>query len=204
MRRQLAIFTAAAALVALALPGIAAAADTQVVVGRVIGAHGTLMVASSNQMTLYTFDKDVKDSGVSTCTGQCLVNWPALTVAAGDTPTGGSGVSGTLGTITRADNGARQVTYNGLPLYFFVNDKAPGDTLGIYTNWREIVLAAAEPSPTAAPTEPPLIPTPPPTATSPVGGETGPDGSPLPLLVAVGLATIGFVVAIRRLVAARG
>ena len=41
-----------------------------------IGTHGTLMVASSNQMTLYTFDKDVKDSGASTCTGRCLVNWP--------------------------------------------------------------------------------------------------------------------------------
>ena len=146
VKRQLAIFGAAALLVALALPSVVAAADTQVVVGRVIGAHGTLMVASSNQLTLYTFDKDVKDSGISTCTGQCLVNWPALTVAAGDTPTGGAGVTGTLGTITRTDNGARQVTYNGLPLYFFINDKAPGDTNGIYTNWREIVLAAPTPT----------------------------------------------------------
>jgi len=135
MRRQLAIFGAAAILVALALPSVVAAADTQVVAGRVIGAHGTLMVATSNQMTLYTFDKDVAASGVSNCTGGCLANWPALTVAAGQTPTGGAGVTGTLGTITRADNGALQVTYNGLPLYFYAGDKAPGDTNGSYPNW---------------------------------------------------------------------
>ena len=140
MKHRLASFAAAAALVALVLPGIVAAADTQVVAGKVIGTHGTLMVASSNQMTVYTFDKDVAGSGVSNCTGGCLVNWPALTVAAGDTPTGAAGVTGTLGTITRTDNGALQVTYNGKPLYFFGKDAAPGDTNGIYPNWQAVVV----------------------------------------------------------------
>ena len=28
------------------------------------------------------------------------------------------------------DDGREQVTYNGLPLYYFANDKAPGDTKG--------------------------------------------------------------------------
>ena len=74
--------------------------------------------------------------------GGCLTNWPALTIAAGDTPTGDSTVTGTLGTIVRADNGATQVTYNGLPLYFFAKDVAPGDTNGIYPNWEAVVLAA--------------------------------------------------------------
>jgi hypothetical protein len=49
-------------------------------------------------------------------------------------PTGGTGVSGKLATITR-DDGSLQVTYNGLPLYFFANDKAPGDANGVYANW---------------------------------------------------------------------
>ena len=204
MRRQLAILGAAAALVALALPGIVAAADTQVVAGRAIAGHGTLLVATSNQMTLYTFDNDVAGSGVSNCTAACLTNWPALTVAAGDTPTGGAGVTGTLGTITRTDNGAHQVTYNGKPLYFFANDTAPGDTNGIYTNWQAVTLVAAPatPAPTAAPTQAPTaaptqapvatqLPaetqepqtaTPPPTSTATVGDDSSP-GGPLPVLL---------------------
>src|SRR5512147_2041438 len=130
-------------LLAAALP--VAAAQVQAVMGRVIGSHGTLMVAASNGMTLYTFTKDVAGSGTSACTGGCLDNWPALTITAGDTPTGDSTVTGTLGTIVRSDNGATQVTYNGLPLYFFAKDTAPGDTNGIYPNWEAVVLAAPAP-----------------------------------------------------------
>lgn len=102
-----------------------------------VGSLGTVLVAGSNKMTVYTFTKDVKDSGTSACTGECLAKWPALTVAGG-TPSGGSGVTGTLGTITRTDDGTLQVTYNGLPLYFFANDKAPGDATGVYENWEAV------------------------------------------------------------------
>ena len=200
MKRQLAVFSAIAALLMMALPGIAAAANTQVVEGKVINGHGTLLVASSNKMTVYTFDKDVKDSGVSACTGQCLVNWPALTMTAGDVPTGGAGVGGKLATIVRTDNGATQVTYDGLPLYFFINDKAPGDANGIYTNWRAIVLAA-EATPAPAATQAPSV-TPPPTATTPDGGSTPSRDSTL-FMLAFAIGGLGLIVAIRRLSAAR-
>ena len=103
-----------------------------------MGSIGTVLVAGSNAMTVYTFTMDVKDSGESNCTGDCLVNWPALTVDPGVTPTGGAGVTGTLGTITRADDATIQVTYNGLPLYFFIGDEAPGDSNGVYTNWEAV------------------------------------------------------------------
>ena len=86
------------------------------------------ILTDSNGMTLYVFAKD--SAGVSNCTGGCLAAWPALTVSAGTMPTAGSGVTGTLGTITRSDNGALQVTYNGKPLYHFASDSAPGDTSG--------------------------------------------------------------------------
>jgi predicted lipoprotein with Yx(FWY)xxD motif len=85
-------------------------------------------------MTVYTFTKDTAGSGQSACTGACLVKWPPLTVPAGSAPTAGAGVSGTLGTITGSD-GSMQVTFNGLPLYFYQGDKAPGDTNGSYPNW---------------------------------------------------------------------
>jgi predicted lipoprotein with Yx(FWY)xxD motif len=100
-----------------------------------VGDAGMILVDGATGLTIYNFTMDVKDSGTSACTGGCLETWPALTVPAGGSPTGGTGVTGTLGTITRADDGSLQVTYNGLPLYFFKNDKAPGDLAGVYENW---------------------------------------------------------------------
>jgi len=35
-------------------------------------------------------------------------------------------------------NTARQVTFNGLPLYFFSGDKAVGDSNGVYTGWMAV------------------------------------------------------------------
>lgn len=89
-------------------------------------------------MTVYTFSNDKANSGTSACTGGCLTKWPALTVSAGTKPTAGSGVTGMLGTFTRTDNGTLQVTYNGLPLYFYSGDKAPGDTNGNYPGWNPV------------------------------------------------------------------
>src|ERR1700690_1733791 len=103
-----------------------------------VGTQGMLLVAGANGMTVYTFSKDVANRGTSDCTGACITRWPALTIPAGSTPAGGSGVTGTLGTITRADDGSTQVTYNGLPLYFFSGDAAPGDANGIYSGWSAV------------------------------------------------------------------
>ncbi len=79
-------------------------------------------------MSLYLFTNDTQDSGTSTCTGECLAEWPALTTEAD--PAAGDGADATLlGTITR-DDGSTQVTYNGWPLYYFADDTAAGDTNG--------------------------------------------------------------------------
>jgi predicted lipoprotein with Yx(FWY)xxD motif len=37
---------------------------------------------------------------------------------------------GTVGTFTRTDDGTTQVTYKGLPLYFWKGDTKPGDVTG--------------------------------------------------------------------------
>ncbi len=78
-------------------------------------------------MTLYRFNPD--EPGVSSCYDQCAANWPPLLVDEGQTPTGNAGVVGKLGTTAR-DDGTIQVTYEGMPLYYWVNDEAPGDTTG--------------------------------------------------------------------------
>ena len=103
-----------------------------------VGTVGTVLVDGAGGMTLYIFTKDVMDSGESVCTGDCLVTWPALTVAAGESPSGGEGVAGTLGTITRTDDNTLQVTYNGLPLYFFQGDAAAGQANGVYEFWEVV------------------------------------------------------------------
>ena len=113
------------------------AAGAATVEAKPVGAAGTVLVDGDDGMTVYIFTKDVKDSGKSNCTTGCIDTWPALTVPAGATPTGGASLTGKLGTITR-DDGTLQVTYNGLPLYFFKNDKAPGDANGIYEYWEAV------------------------------------------------------------------
>ncbi|HEX8940666.1 MAG TPA: hypothetical protein VF763_10955 [Candidatus Limnocylindrales bacterium] len=78
--------------------------------------------------TLYVFAKDSPNTSV--CSGQCATNWPPLEVPSGSQPMPGPGVTGTLATITRSDDGKLQVTYDGLPLYYFAKDAAAGDTNG--------------------------------------------------------------------------
>ena len=85
------------------------------------------ILTDSKGMTLYQFAKD--QANVSNCSGGCATAWPPLVVAKGQAPTAGDGVTGKLDVITRQD-GSLQVTYNGLPLYFFASDSKPGDTTG--------------------------------------------------------------------------
>ncbi len=87
---------------------------------------GTVVVDAKG-MTVYVFDKDTPGSGVSTCTGGCLEAWPPV-VADSDSPVA-DGVDGDVGTITR-DDGTKQVTLDGYPLYYWQDDANAGDATG--------------------------------------------------------------------------
>jgi predicted lipoprotein with Yx(FWY)xxD motif len=78
-------------------------------------------------MTLYVFTKD--DSGSSTCYDQCAEKWPPLLVETEAVSVAPLNISGTFGIAERSDGG-RQVTYNGWPLYYWINDAAVGDATG--------------------------------------------------------------------------
>ena len=78
-------------------------------------------------MSVYYYTKDVKDSGTSACTGGCLDAWPPV-LAAADAPTV-DGVTGTVGTIATPD-GKKQLTVNGMPVYYYAKDLAAGDITG--------------------------------------------------------------------------
>ena len=61
--------------------------------------------------------------------------WPALT--SGGAPAPGKGVDANLLKIVQGHRGARQVSYNGHPLYRFSGDSKPGDAKGqnFYQDW---------------------------------------------------------------------
>jgi len=87
---------------------------------------GAVLVGPTG-LTLYT---DAGDSSTaSRCVRACAAAWPPLTVTSGGSAKGGTGVTGTFGTLVRAD-GTTQVTYKGRPLYAWSGDSKTGDTTG--------------------------------------------------------------------------
>lgn len=92
-----------------------------------VGTFGSALTDAEGR-SLYLFTNDTQNAGTSSCTGDCLVNWPPL-LTDGD-PVAGEGVDETmLGTIALPD-GTTQVTYNGWPLYYYIDDTAAGDATG--------------------------------------------------------------------------
>lgn len=77
-------------------------------------------------MSLYLFEAD--ESGMSSCYDACATAWPPL-MASGAPQAAGGAMDSLLGTVKRKD-GSIQVTYGGWPLYYFIKDKAAGDTKG--------------------------------------------------------------------------
>jgi predicted lipoprotein with Yx(FWY)xxD motif len=76
--------------------------------------------------SVYMFEADSK--GNATCYETCAQAWPPVLTHGSPEP--GKGVEKQmLGTIERKD-GSTQVTYNGIPLYYFIKDKMPGDING--------------------------------------------------------------------------
>jgi predicted lipoprotein with Yx(FWY)xxD motif len=123
----------------------AAAAGGSTVSEKTIGSQQ--VVVDSSGMTLYWFAIDTPTK--SNCSGQCLAFWPLVKGPL----TAGSGVTGTLGTITRSD-GTKQATYDGHPLYTFVGDKSPGQATGNGKNlsgglWWEMTVSGSTPPATA-------------------------------------------------------
>jgi predicted lipoprotein with Yx(FWY)xxD motif len=83
---------------------------------------GTILTGPSG-MTVYTFTAD-KGDGKSHCSGACARRWPPVTAAAG-----APAPRAPLSLITRED-GARQYAWKGKPLYYYAEDRKPGDATG--------------------------------------------------------------------------
>jgi predicted lipoprotein with Yx(FWY)xxD motif len=124
-----------------AAPGVLATSDSDL---------GEIVVDAEGR-TVYVFDRDTAGSGASSCADTCLDSWPAVTVEGEDAPEV-EGVSGEVGTIER-DDGTRQVTLGGLPLYTYAGDSDAGDVTGqgVQGVWWVVSPDGAKVTETAAP-----------------------------------------------------
>jgi predicted lipoprotein with Yx(FWY)xxD motif len=123
-------------------PAAGGSSSSAMVLERTIG--GTQVLTNSAGLTLYWFAPDT--STTSKCTGSCATYWPPVKGPV----TAGSGVTGTLGVITRPD-GTMQATYDGHPLYTYAGDTAPGQNKGNGLNasgglWHEVTVSGAAPA----------------------------------------------------------
>jgi predicted lipoprotein with Yx(FWY)xxD motif len=80
------------------------------------------IVVNGKGMTAYYYDLDKINSGVSACTGSCLVNWPPIISAS---PTS-VGITGKVTVLA----GTKQIAINGRPIYTFIGDSTAGATRG--------------------------------------------------------------------------
>jgi predicted lipoprotein with Yx(FWY)xxD motif len=76
---------------------------------------GNTITADRMTVYVYTLDKP----GESVCYDICAMNWPPLLVT--HTPALAASFPGRLASTTRRD-GAKQLTYNGQPLYLYIED----------------------------------------------------------------------------------
>jgi predicted lipoprotein with Yx(FWY)xxD motif len=100
---------------------------------------GVAVVTNAKGFTLYWFAPDTPTKSV--CNGSCAAYWPPVLGA----QKAGPGVTGTLGTIKRAD-GSTQATYDGHPLYTYIGDSGPGQANGNNINlnggfWYEVKVS---------------------------------------------------------------
>lgn len=84
---------------------------------------GSILV-DPDGMSLYVFTADA--DGESACYEQCAQTWPPV---AADTPISSDLDTAMFGSIERTD-GTEQLTVNGMPVYLFASDSAPGDVNG--------------------------------------------------------------------------
>jgi len=124
-----------AAAPSAAAASAAAAGGETYTVAVATGAVGSYLTGEDGK-TLYVFKDDRPGSGKSTCGAGCVGIWPPFTVESKDQLKAGAGVSGTLDVITR-DDGTKQVTYKGAPLYYYSGDTKAGQTggQGLFGKW---------------------------------------------------------------------
>jgi len=99
------------------------------------------VLAEASGLVVYTYGGDHK-GGSPSCTGSCAAIWPAVTGLPQAGPA--DSLPGTLGTVIMAD-GAKQITYNGYPLYLLKGQRALSTKgNGVDGKWHVIKLSKSD------------------------------------------------------------
>jgi predicted lipoprotein with Yx(FWY)xxD motif len=135
------ICTAIGLIALIGLPPVASAAGPTLSVATT--SLGKIVV-NGKGLTAYFYDLDVANSGVSACTGSCLVNWPPI-ISKSAAPT----FSRVTGKVT-VMAGTKQIEINGRPIYTFIGDSTKGSVRGqgLEDVWYVISPAGVELNPT--------------------------------------------------------
>jgi predicted lipoprotein with Yx(FWY)xxD motif len=124
--KLLSVFAVTALVAATAAALAFAGGSTQGVRLHIAKTHLGRILVDSKGITLYDFPPDKGKTSV--CYGACAALWPPL-ITHGK-PVAGKGVRASLLGTTKRKDGKREVTYGGHPLYYFVQDRKPGQTTG--------------------------------------------------------------------------
>ncbi|MTD52863.1 hypothetical protein [Amycolatopsis pithecellobii] len=95
--------------------------------------------------TLYRFDKDTANPSRSNCNGDCAKTWPPVLVKPGSRVFVNGVPASKVGVVAR-DDGSRQLTIGGWPIYRFSKDTAAGQTngQGVGGTWFAVSPAGAK------------------------------------------------------------
>ena len=93
------------------------------------------IIVDGDGYTIYMFKPDARN--VSNCEGQCLNAWPPVMLGKGDSMANvatSAGLRRSLLGVAMREDGSRQVTYDGRPLYWWFQDTKAGDLKGQWVN----------------------------------------------------------------------
>lgn len=111
-----------------------------------LGGVGSYLTDAEGR-ALYLLEEEPADSSI--CYEECAQEWPPFLAQQGSPRAANAEVGNELiSTIERRD-GQRQVTYAGHPLYYYHDDRGPGDTAGqdVTDQWGEWYLVRPDGQP---------------------------------------------------------
>ena len=122
MRRMLVVAALAAAAFASLSAAGSASPEMRTVTLKVQKSQFGPILFDGRGRALYSFTRDSRGKP-SRCYGDCAAAWPVYFAPKGGLKAGAGVKQSLLGTTKRRD-GRLQITYNGWPLYYYVDEKA--------------------------------------------------------------------------------